>query len=126
MRAEGVSFRHAVELLRSDIPSLAAELPKGRGSKVAKHSTTQKLEPLAEASASDQEFLGRVVSYYTETLKGSPEALNYLQSRGLQNSEMIEHFRLGYADRSLGYRLPAKNRKEGAEVRGKLQALGIL
>ena len=54
MRAEGVSFRHAVELLRSDISFLAAELPKGRGSKVAKHSTTQKLEPLAEASVSDQ------------------------------------------------------------------------
>src|SRR5690606_24935049 len=78
MRAEGVSFRHAVELLRSDIPSLAAELPKGRGTKVAKHSTTQKLEPLAEASVSDQELLGRVVSYYTDTLKNSPEALQYL------------------------------------------------
>lgn len=126
MRAEGVSFRHAVELLRGDIPSLAAELPRGRGTKVAKKSTTQKLEPLAEASVSDQELLGRVVSYYTETLKKSPEALKYLESRGLRNSEMIEHFRLGYADRTLGYRLPAKNRKEGAEVRGRLLALGIL
>ena len=39
--------------------------------------------------------------------------------------ELIEHFRLGYANRTLGYRLPAKNRKAGGELRGKLQELGV-
>ena len=39
---------------------------------------------------------------------------------------MIEHFQLGFANRTLGYRLPEKNRKSGAEMRGRLQQLGIL
>ena len=39
---------------------------------------------------------------------------------------MIERFKLGFANRTLGYRLPDKNRKAGAEMRGRLQKLGIL
>ncbi|MET4898980.1 toprim domain-containing protein [Sphingomonadaceae bacterium jetA1] len=35
-------------------------------------------------------------------------------------------FGLGFADRTLGYRLPAANRKAGADVRGQLQRLGVL
>ena len=38
---------------------------------------------------------------------------------------MIERFRLGFANRTLGYRLPEKNRVAGAELRGRLQKLGI-
>jgi DNA primase len=40
--------------------------------------------------------------------------------------EMIDHFKLGFANRTLGYRLPDKNRKSGAEIRGRLQRLGVL
>jgi DNA primase len=39
---------------------------------------------------------------------------------------MIRCFRLGLANRTLGYRLPKKNRKAGAELRSRLQKLGIL
>ena len=35
---------------------------------------------------------------------------------------MIERFRLGFANRTLGLRLPAKNRKAGAEMRGTIAA----
>ena len=35
-------------------------------------------------------------------------------------------FRLGFANRTLGYGLPEKNRVAGAEMRGRLQKLGIL
>jgi DNA primase len=66
-----------------------------------------------------------VVGFYAQTLKESPEALGVLARRGLDESGLIEEFRLGYANRTLGYRLPAKNRKPGAELRGKLQALGV-
>jgi DNA primase catalytic core len=122
MRAEGVSFRHAVELLRADLPSLAASSP----SPPVKTSTVKKLPGLASADAGDHELLLRVVDYYHATLKESPEALAYLKSRGLEDAEMIERFRLGFANRTLGYRLPAKNRQEGAAIRGRLQDLGIL
>ena len=41
--------------------------------------------------------------YYDETLKQSPEALAYLQKRGLDSSEAIDHFKLGFANRTLAY-----------------------
>src|SRR5690606_19470479 len=48
-----------------------------------------------------------------------------LASRGVGSPEMVERFRLGFANRTLGYRLPAKNRKAGEAIRGRLTALGI-
>jgi hypothetical protein len=42
------------------------------------------------------------------------------------NPEIVSHFRLGFANRTLGLRLPAKNRKAGAEMRTRLEALGII
>ncbi|WP_419615634.1 hypothetical protein, partial [Thiolapillus sp.] len=61
-----------------------------------------------------------MIDYYHETLKQSPDALEYLNSRGLGDAELIDCFKLGYANRTLGYRLPVRNRKAGAEVRGQL------
>ena len=72
------------------------------------------------------EVLQEVTDYYHATLKQSPEALKYLQQRGLEHPEMIDHFRLGFSNRTLCYRLPERDRKDGAEIRGRLQRLGIL
>jgi len=122
MRAEGVSFRHAAELLRVDLP------PEGlsTGGPPPQRSTVPKLPGLLDASEGDHVLLRRVVDYYHATLKESPEALQYLESRGLQHAEAVERFKLGFANRTLGYRLPAKNRKEGAAIRERLQALGVI
>jgi DNA primase len=119
MKSEGVSFRHAVELLRADVPSLAASGP-------VKVSTVRKLPPPVDRDAGDAAMLEQVVGFYHETLKQSPEALAYLEKRGLTHPEMIAHFRLGFANRTLGLRLPAKNRKTGAEMRTRLEKLGII
>lgn len=120
MRAEGVSFRHAVELLRAEhLPLAAAAIQP------VKQSTVPKLPAPVEREADDRALMLRVVDYYHETLKASPEALKYLQSRGLESSEMIGRFKLGFANRTLGYRLPAKNRAAGAQMRGLLQRLGV-
>ncbi|MCL4684867.1 toprim domain-containing protein [Myxococcota bacterium] len=121
MRAEGISFRHAAELLRADLPPEG--LTKG---KPPERSTAPKLPGLLDASEDDQVLLRRVVDYYHAALKESPEALAYLASRGLQHAEAVERFQLGFANRTLGYRLPAKNRKEGAAIRERLQALGVI
>ena len=120
MKIEGVSFRHAVELLKNDVMGLSPD------TKPVKRATTQKLDSPLAALENDQALLKRVVDYYHETLKQSPEAIAYLESRGLNDPALIEHFRLGYANRSLGYRLPQKNRKQGAEIRGQLQRIGLL
>ena len=116
MRVERTSFRHAVELLRGDIPSFAA----------ASSSTPVKLPPVLEPSVEDAVLLRQVVDFYTATLKESPEAKGYLEQRGLMNGEMIDRFKLGFANRTLAYRLPEKTCKAGAEQRGQLQRLGIL
>jgi DNA primase catalytic core len=124
MKAEGVSFRHAVELLREDHLPLAAD-PGTLESRPVKTSTVPKLPSPVSAEAGDRELLLEVVGYYNRTLKESPEALKYLESRGLHSSEMIDRFRLGFANRTLGYGLPKTNRAAGAAVRGRLQQLGI-
>ena len=48
------------------------------------------------------------------------------EARAPVDAEMIEHFRLGFANRTLATGLPEKNRQAGAELRGRLQRLGIL
>ena len=123
MKTQGVSFRFACELLQKDL-GLVVERAGGAAPKA--RNTTTKLNPPLAANADSQTALRDVISYYHETFKQAPEAHEYLRSRGLDSRELIEHFKLGFANRTLGYRLPEKNRKAGAELRGKLQAVGIL
>ena len=119
MKMEGVSFKHAVELLLSDFIPLAAT-----ESKPIKKATVKKLDqPLTDED--DDALMMQVVNYYHNTLKQTPDALDYLKQRGIDNAEAIDYFKLGFANRSLGYRLPEKNRKAGAEVRGRLTRLGL-
>jgi DNA primase catalytic core len=121
MRAEGVSFRHAVELLKREYFPLAAGPIQS-----VKRSTIPKLPPPVARDADDRALLVEIVDYYSRTLKQSPEALKYLASRGLQSSEIIDRFRLGFANRTLGYGLEERNRVAGAQMRSRLQQLGIL
>jgi DNA primase len=126
MRTQGVSFRHAVEQLRADHPALFPATTAAGAGRVVRKGTTAKLASPVALDADDQQTLRDVVSFYHETLKDSPEALRYLESRGLVHPEMIGHFKLGFANRKLGLTLPGKNRKAGADLRGRLQRLGIL
>ncbi len=119
MRSEGVSFRHAVELLRDGMPVIT---PAGRS---PARSTVRNLTSPVDRTAADHELLGQVTGYYHQVLKESPDALGYLAKRKINHPEVIDTFRLGYADRSLGLRLPDKRRKDGAEIRGRLEKLGI-
>lgn len=58
MRAEGVNFRHAVELLRDGMPAISpAPAPK--------RSTVRRLAAPVQMGAADHELLGQVVDYYT-------------------------------------------------------------
>jgi len=114
MKLKGVSFRHAVELLREG----ALEGLRSRGTRV--------LPAPIHVDAGDQALLDQAIGYYQERLKQTPEALAYLARRGLDDAELIERHRLGFADRTLGLRLPEKTRKAGHEIRSRLQKLGLL
>ena len=125
MKTRGVSFRHAVELLREGLPSSAAGQAEVGP---IKRTTVRALPPPVAFDADDAQLLGQVADYYAATLKQSPEALAYLASRGIAGSaaaQAIEVFKLGYANRTLGLRLPEKNRKAGAEIRARLERLGV-
>jgi DNA primase catalytic core len=115
MKSRSVSFRHAVEVLRS-APDLAA--PRARGARL--------LATPIHFDAGDQVLMDQAIRYYQERLKQTPEALAYLARRGLDDAELIERHRLGFADRTLGLRLPEKTRKAGHEIRSRLQKLGLL
>ena len=117
---DGVSFRHAVELLRN---GSASKLMNG-SSPPKKQSTVPKLEAPVSFDADDQTLFKQVLDYYHERLKQTPSALEYLKSRGI-TAEAIVHFKLGFADRTLGLRLPHKNRADGQEIRTRLQKIGL-
>lgn len=120
MRKNGVSFRHAVELLREGaLQTLAASAVP------LKRSTVRTLQAPVSRDADHAALLKQVIDYYHASLKHAPEALAYLQSRGLDHPELIDTFCLGYANRTLGLRLPEKNRLAGADLRTRLQQIGI-
>ena len=70
-------------------------------------------------------LLDQVIEFYHTTLNASPEALEYLEGEA-REPELIERFRLGYANRTLAYRLAPKQYKAGAQMRTALQRIGIL
>jgi len=118
MRKDGLSFRHAVEVLRA--PSAAAFTTRPK--------TVPKLPPPVALDADDRTLLRQVVDYYAERLRdetAGAAARRYLAGRGLGQAEAIAAHRLGFADRTLGLRLPLKNRKEGADIRARLERLGV-
>jgi DNA primase len=119
MRAERVSFRHAVELLsEGGLPGVVHERRAP--------SSVRRLRPLAEAGTEEAELLQRVVAFYHEALWSSTEALSYLERRCIADEEMLRRFRIGLSERALGLRIPQRNRVAGAELREKLCRIGIL
>lgn len=124
MKSQGVSFRYAVELLRNDHPELASQTAQP-----VKYNTARQLPSTLAAdvlAADDQGALNRVVDYYHDTLLIEAEALQYLEQRGLHDLELIHTFKLGYANRTLAYHIPQNNRDDGAAIRTKLKACGVL
>jgi len=116
---DGVSFRHAFEIL-SEGRGLLVE-----SSGPVKCSTTPRLESPIADTAGMEEALKQTLDYYSERLFKSSDALEYLKMRGLHDLKALERFRIGFADRTIGLRLPQGNRKEGEKIRGLLKQGGI-
>ena len=82
---------------------------------------TLPINPLSD----DQGMLAEVIDYYQRTLKETTEGLAYLRKRGITHAEIIDHFRIGYSNRTLGLKLPTKMVKEGKRIRWKLERIGV-
>ncbi len=121
-RFDGVSFRHAYELLKG---GGAAAFTGAPTCQPVKKTTVPKLPSPLAATADDQAALRQVLDYYHERLKENPDALAYLKKRGIA-AEALVAFKIGFVDRTLGLRLPQKNRAEGAALRERLTRLGLL
>ncbi len=120
MKTQRIGFRHAVEILRERY---------GYGSTEEERpplTERVKLSSPVEASSEDATLLQQVVAYYHATLQRTPAALQYLASRGIGGQQVITEFQLGFADRTLGFRLPSKASKSGRELRERLQRIGLL
>ena len=141
MKSRGVSFRHAVELLKAEVgasagmgasssaagSSAAAAVAEGATppAPVAR-STVHTLAAPVALDADDRTLLNQAIDYYHQRLKESPAALDYLRSRGLDHPQLVDAFKLGVADRTLGLRLPHKRRQDGATIRAQLQRIGLI
>jgi len=120
MAYDGLSFRHAFEVLAGgDLKVLMRETPP------VKQSFVPKLESPVAFDADDRALMRQVTDYYHERLKTAPVALEYLRKRGI-TGEAVEHFKIGFADRTLGLRLPQSPTKTGAQIRQRLKKLGLL
>ena len=128
MKTQGVSLPHAVQILKLGAPLEGERVGVGRSQ--VRHLPSLVAAPDAADATTDnatqQALLRQVVESYHANLKTSPEALAYLAARGLNHPELIEHFQLGYANKSLTYRLPPTHTQGGKAIRGQLQGLGVL
>jgi hypothetical protein len=102
MKLRGVSFRHAVELLREGFTSLAADSAGVKHSTVRApvRSTVCQLAAPVAFDADDQALLNQTVGYYYERLLATPEATAHLMARGLAHPELVAHFKPGVANRT--------------------------
>ncbi|MBE5223386.1 toprim domain-containing protein [Pectobacterium sp. A113-S21-F16] len=113
MKTEGMSLHRAADRLRAELGSVPAAEPLPPVSDIANEQERQAL-------------LHRVTAFYHHTLLNAPEAVAYLEKRRLNHPELVAQFRLGFANRTLSYRLPPSKQKDGATIRGQLQAIGVM
>ena len=116
MKMDNLGFRRAVEVL---LAGSGIEL------QTTKRSATQL--PQIDLGEDDRTLKTEVTRYYAERLHAptSPDGLAYLERRGIRNDELIERFRIGFADRTLGFRVPPKDYKTGREMRERLERVGF-
>ena len=122
MRAQGVSFRHAVELLRAGGAPVITPGRRRRCHPIAVSQAARRPRRSVEAEACSPRW-----STTTTPPWSSPPRRWPIWPAGRSTTpRRSSRFRLGYANRTLGYRLPSKQTKEGDAVRGRLTHLGVL
>ncbi|PRP22934.1 DNA primase [Escherichia coli] len=117
MQTEKLSLRKAVERLKAELGDNPAVVPLV---------TRDEPEIFAEDEAGRQKLLSRVVEFYHHTLLNAPEAVAYLEKRRLNHPELVAAFKLGFANRTLPYRLPAVKSRAGEKIRARLKGVGVL
>lgn len=81
------------------------------------------IEPLFNT---DDECISQTIRYYQGTLEKSSRAIEYLKLRGIYDVQLINHFSLGFADRTLGLMLKKFGYIQEEKIRGSLQCSGLI
>jgi hypothetical protein len=68
-----------------------------------------------EEAAEDGALLGRVSEFCHRAILNSPDAMKYLQSRACFPPEAVAYFKIGYANRTIGYRVPSARARVPAD-----------
>ncbi|WP_168426722.1 CHC2 zinc finger domain-containing protein [Erwinia amylovora] len=120
MKTESFSLPRAVLRLRE----FAGHNPSSSAASVPAAPVRQTLTDLDDDG---QALLGQVVNGYHQNLLNSPEALAWLEKRGLNHPGLVSHFKLGFAGaHGVAGLLPSVSSKEGKRLRDRLTALGVL
>ena len=119
MMMEKMSFRRAAEKLAAKLGIVpeadTVTTPTG---------TTHEILTDPGDGLSDSRLMGIVTDFYHSTFLNQPQAMAYLQKRKCFHPEAAKRFRIGYANRTLGYRVP-KTTKAGQDLKAQLTKLGI-
>lgn len=73
----------------------------------------------------DALMINQVFDHYHQSLKAQPKLSEMFVSRKI-DPDYIDFFRIGFADRTLGYELQSSKCLLGSRNRGRLQRLGLL
>ncbi len=120
MRLENISFRRAADKLaaRLGLAPEAATIETHTG-------TTHDILTDPGEGMNDAALMGIVTDYYHRTFLNHPEGMQYLGKRKCFHPEAVKRFRIGFANRTLGYRVPTTT-VAGQELKRRLQGLGIM
>ena len=119
MNVEKISFRRAAEKLAAKL----GIVPEAQT--VTTHTgTTHEILTDPGDGLSDARLMGMVTDFYHTTFLNQPQAMSYLQKRKCFHPEAAKRFKIGYANRTLGYRVP-KTTKAGQDLKAQLTKLGI-
>jgi DNA primase len=120
MRCEKISFRRATEKLLARL-GVAPQAP----AITTRLGTAHEILTAPDDGLSDAQLLGIVTDFYHATFCNQPQAMAYLQKRKCFHPEAVKRFKIGYANRTLGYRVPTTT-AAGRQLKARLQKLGVL
>jgi DNA primase len=138
MKDRGLPFRQAVEVLQAEVGSKMAAQPTAAAPSSLVAAAVSTLPTSVAQDADDQALLAQTIDYYHQRLKDTAtqpgSAVAYLASRGLTHPGLVDAFRLGVADRTLGKAVEQgwpkaaseRTRKGINATRASLQRLGLL
>jgi len=119
MDIEKISFRRAADKLAAKL----GIVPEAQ-TVITHTGTTHDILTDPGDGLSDTRLMNIVTDFYHTTFLNQPQAMQYLAKRKCFHPEAAKRFKIGYANRTLGYRVP-KTTKAGQDLKTQLTKLGI-